>query len=400
MEDQYVGFPFDTRLDPDISDFDSSTDDEDNYQLEMTNAWILHDDTWAHIPYDYRTPENVPQPMKPQLLHQAHNGLSNLQLGHNHTICPVAMLWATRLLWSKMQPPEMAKDPQLSVFMMPPTGPEPWSQDRKIQNDFWHAESDEYRAKASVEICRGRIYIWPIFVVDDFGSDWVTLWWKQKEWSKEVAEADRHGCQGFVDCLAIIDPRLDSKWSSDAKPAASRFKERRDRIRLTLHEYLDDYGVYLGPEDSTLDKFIYIASMGDEENTSGERCYAAIKTLLNRLAEAYAVANDTKNKSKSDNTAYHATIESELSQITNPQDRVISPQLIRMEMTGLLAWSCLSHFDYNARIAIEHLPPGVKIPFQSTGGVELEYTPTDIGIRTEAKIAPPPPDTLTQLFQI
>jgi hypothetical protein len=255
-----------------------------NYGIRMDHGWTASDGTYEPVPLDKRHKRHVPYPSFINHSWRSMSGLSGLQLAHDAPISLCAMDTVCEHVW-KCLPAEVRQ----YLHMPPPNGPAWWSEDlgpyndmiKKMEQPIYHVVVDEdgtteYRFFADIK--KRPWIVWPIWVEDQWGSDWLTLIWH----SKPSDEAKASNVFGELVSYDIIDFRRDPTVGPDGKhhPLA----DRRERILERLEDLWTRAGMNF---EDAVDLRTGVCPMGLNEATSGERCFAAVKNLLNQR-ECYA----------------------------------------------------------------------------------------------------------------
>jgi hypothetical protein len=248
------------------------------YQIRMGHGWTVSDDTFDSIPLDKRRKRDVPYPTFVNHTFRSMNGLASLQLAHDAPINLCAMDIAVEHIWKCM--PEEART---YVYMTPPNGPALWGACEKSYTDMlekmgkkvYHItvneETQETQYRCYLDFKKRPWVIWPIWVEDQWGNDWVTLIWHSKATDEAGDRFDE------VVSYAIIDPRREPQADSSGKhrPISDRLERIRTRL-LDLWERADISG------QSAQELEILSSPMALNETSSGERCFAAVKELLDQ----------------------------------------------------------------------------------------------------------------------
>ncbi|RYP76306.1 hypothetical protein DL769_003646 [Monosporascus sp. CRB-8-3] len=376
----------------------------EDYQIRMGEGWTMSDQTYEQQPLKKRRKTDVPYPQLINHTFRSMNGLSTLQIAHNAPISLSALDIACEHLWKTLH-----SDVRAQICVPPPNGPSLWSGDQvDINRMYEKMELPEYRNKESKEYLfytqmKSRPWvIWPLWVEDDFGKDYVTvlLYSQRSDQSKKPAVFDQ------LVQYTIIDPRRASQATkrTDApadEPAKYGFpKARTDRLDAALKNFLTHAGYDLSrvPERQTPVNAAPGPAPAAQApaGTSGNVVGIMDDTLMDdapdsRDDDAYAAGNDARSNSNntvvsSSMTVTHcspmppgectsgercfATVKEILERIVqwhlrNPDDETrhrevfrhmrpwINPYQFRIEMTGISAWVTMATLDYRARIAVE-----------------------------------------------
>ncbi|KAI1474179.1 hypothetical protein F4774DRAFT_401586 [Daldinia eschscholtzii] len=304
-----------------------------DYKLRMASGWTVTDGTYPPVTEDRRTNRNVPYPSYIDEAYRATYGLSTLQLARDAPISLCAMDVATDHVL-KCAPPFIRSE----VNIYPPNGPALWSADESHQESIY--EQTERQKEKRGEDVYGEFKtkpwgLWPLWVEDQWGCDYVLLVW--------YADSSTTNPDFFnnVTMATIYDPRRDPV--ADAEGYHCPISQRRARLERQIRKFF----VRAGFET---DKLVfadgYCAPMPLDEATSGERCFASTKEILDCLISYYQDAADGNTQDLS-----HGFWN--LSQWVNPYQ-------YRIEMAGINAWVLMATFDYNARITVECIEPDFK----------------------------------------
>ena len=152
----------------------------------------------------------------------------------------------------------------------------------------------------------------------------------------------------------VIDPRragTATKIAGAAKDDPLKYDfphERTARLDAALRRFLTHAGYDLshvplrqkangtpmGPMTVT-----HCSPMPNNECSSGERCFATVKELLERI------------------TQWHLQEHQRPEEVFRPLRPWINPYQYRVEMAGICAWVLMATLDFEARIAVEIIPP-------------------------------------------
>ncbi|KAI2622331.1 hypothetical protein GGR54DRAFT_598126 [Hypoxylon sp. NC1633] len=308
----------------------------EDYHVRLGPGWILNDGTYDRVPQTSRRKRNVPHPAYVSTTFESMFGLNTLQLAHDAPIHPCAMDVAAKHVWQCLSSTDQAQ-----IEIAHPCLPDLWAADQATIDAVWEEMKapeflDEGQYFFYPELKQKRWVIWPIWVEDEWGKDWVLLAWYAQARPETPETFDQ------VRTYAIYDPRRDP--TVDSKGRHPLLTKRRDRISQRLRQFLERGGFNLS-----------IAQLSDamccpmplQEYTSGERCFAAIKQLSEHLAD------------------------SRLNGITDyifPNlSRRVFPYQYRVEMAGINAWVLMGAFDFNARIAVECIPAEANMEVVADG---------------------------------
>lgn len=333
-----------------------------NYEIRMGDSWIMSDNTYDRQPMNRRRKLDVPYPQMINHTYRAMNGLNSLQISHDAPVTlpalDVACDHAMKCLHDNVR---------CTILVAPPNGPSLWSGVQADIDQMYTLIADpKYRNRDTKEYLfysemkSVPWIIWPLWVEDDFGSDYVTV----ALYSESV---DREGQKPLFTQLlhyTIIDPRrarYGTKGSNepDGAPLRCDFPHTRTRrVELALRRFLRAAGYDLSlvpmrcPQtgNAVADPaagetvvspmtVVNCSPMPAEERTSGERCFATVKELLERIVvwwgqkprQPLCVFRDLRSW--------------------------INPYQFRIEMAGINAWILMATLDYDARICVEVIPP-------------------------------------------
>ncbi|KAI1652565.1 hypothetical protein F4813DRAFT_377641 [Daldinia decipiens] len=343
-----------------------------DYKLRMSSGWTISDGTYTSVPEDRKTKRNVPYPTYIHEAYRATFGLNTLQLARNAPITLCAMDVATDYLW-KCAPPFI----QSEVSIHPPNGPALWSQDESHQEAIYQ-ETERQTAKRGKDVYgvfKAKPWgIWPLWVEDQWGSDYVLLVWYADGTDASPDFFDT------VTMATLYDPRRYPLADKDGwhHPII----ERRERLEGQVQKFFKRAGF---DTSKLVFKEGHVSPMPLGETTSGERCFAAVKELLECIMNFYL---DIAQGAEQDfsNGFWN------LSQWVNPYQ-------YRVEMTGINAWVLMAAFDYNARIAVECVEPNIKTEVVVDGRRRL-ITPKNLAgspippnVSADNYLLPPSPES-------
>ncbi|OTA57404.1 hypothetical protein K449DRAFT_386303, partial [Hypoxylon sp. EC38] len=318
----------------------------DEYQIRVGSGWTLNDGTFQHIPQSLRRRRDTPYPTYMGDTYRAMTGLSTLQLGHNAPIHPCAMDVATAHLWRCLPPAVKSQ-----VKVVPPNGPELWSDDAEAvkamqtrMQDPQHLDKEtQSMFRTYVELKKKPWIIWPLWIEDRWGKDYALLVVYSDESTPNSKVYDR------VRRFALYDPRRDPRVSLDSKH--HEITERAQRIAKRVSTFLQDGG-YIMKNDSVKWQGVGLMSpMPLDETTSGERCFAAVKEILNWIVDIHISGRQ-----------YDPTFS-----LFPDLSKWVHPYQNRIEMAGINAWVLMATFDFNARIAVECTVPEEKTEVVADG---------------------------------
>ncbi|CAJ2499627.1 Uu.00g024800.m01.CDS01 [Anthostomella pinea] len=340
----------------------------EDYQLRMGPGWTVNDGTFDHVPENKRRKRDVPYPFFINHAYRAAHGLSTLQLHHDAPVSMCAMDIATDHTWKSL-PPELRR----CLLIPPPNGPGIWGDDAEARELLYakmalapYPDATRTEYKFYRDLKKKPWVIWPIWVEDQWGKDYVLIFW-YAETSEDTPE-DTPNVYNRLSRFTIIDPRRNPVAGADGKhqPLMAR------RIRIVNH--LRDFLARAGYDRAHTVEHTQILSipMAQNEASSGERCYAAIKVLNERLVD-WLRGEQTQARA-------WAVFEN-LPQWVNPYHQ-------RVEMTGINAWMVMASFDFNARIAIENVLPNVQTKLAVNGKHRI-IVPFDLaGTFTDTSLPP------------
>ncbi|KAI0390787.1 hypothetical protein F5Y17DRAFT_41968 [Xylariaceae sp. FL0594] len=317
--------------------------EQEEYTMRFDHGWTLNDSTFEPWPINKRRKRDVPNPRSTNIdtAHISMNSLSSLQLACNAPITAPAIQLCSRHVMDTW-PPEVRS----LVSMASPNGPGLWgTSDKTVADMFRQMEEGKNRERrfqvdpsTGVEMYvfyiwlkRRPFVIWPIYVEDEYGFDWVTVFW--------YAEPNDKGAFDKVVAYSIIDPRRDPLLGPDDKHHPVKTRKRRIRKRL-----FDIWARARMDTTKARDMGLLSPPIGLEEHDSGERCFAAIKDLGEQLLR------------------YHCTGRQYIpGQTFTHLSPWVCPYKERIEMSGIAAWSLMASFDFNARFSVEAIPAGQRI---------------------------------------
>ncbi|KAI1800341.1 hypothetical protein F4811DRAFT_539676 [Daldinia bambusicola] len=311
-----------------------------DYKLRMSSGWTVTDGTFQPVTEDRRSNRNVPYPSYIDQAYRATYGLSSLQLARDAPITLCAMDVATDHLWKCA--PDFVKS---EVNIYPPNGPALWSQDDSHQEAIFQQteQQTEQRGEDVYGEFKSKPWgIWPLWVEDEWGYDYVLLVWYADNSVEHPDYFDN------VLIATIYDPRREAQADDDGihYPISQRIAR--------LEGQITNFFVRAGFNTERL-LFVdgHCAPMPVGEATSGERCFAATKEVLSCILNYYLDAA-TGIEQEFANGLWN------LSQWVNPYE-------YRIEMAGINAWVLMATFDYNARIAVECVEPEFKADVVADG---------------------------------
>ncbi|KAI0411090.1 hypothetical protein F5X98DRAFT_64407 [Xylaria grammica] len=307
-----------------------------DFKVKMVNGWTFNDGTFDPVPENKKTRSDVPYPSYVHHAFRAREGLSSLQLSRNSPISQCALDIAVHHLWKCMP-----GDARRHLYLSSPNGPALWGPDEtalqeiytKMDNPAYHIptepDSEDKQYQLYVEIKKRPWVIWPLWVEDEWGSDWITVIWYSESTSEKPDRFDQ------VVFYSIIDPRRTSTADSNGRHGAipGRLNRIADRLSAIWKKACMT-------ENNIKFKFVYSSPMPSDEATSGERAFAAIKFLINQVIDWCASGKQF---------SLHTTI--------TDQPRWVNPYQQRVEMAGINAWILMASSDFNARVTVEAMLP-------------------------------------------
>ncbi|KAI1137322.1 hypothetical protein F5Y05DRAFT_85954 [Hypoxylon sp. FL0543] len=306
----------------------------EDYEIRVGPGWTLNDGTYDHIPQSRRRKRDTPYPTYVNEVHRAMTGLSSLQIAHNAPIHPCAMDVATAHLWRCLPPIVKAR-----VTVIPPNGPDLWSESdelhesmsRNLKEPAYLDQETQSTYKQLVELKKKPWSVWPLWIEDRWGKDYVLAVWYAEESRPSTGVYDR------VTRLSVYDPRRSPVPDYDSKH--HEITDRIVRIRGRLERFLASGGIQM-VDGAAQD--VFMSPMLLDEATSGERCFAAVKEILGFIVNVEIGADGFEG------------------QWLPNLSRWVNPYQYRVEMAGINAWLVMASFDFNARITVEAVMPEVK----------------------------------------
>ncbi|KAJ2979457.1 hypothetical protein NUW58_g7193 [Xylaria curta] len=347
------------------------------YALRMHHGWTVGDGTFEPIPQDKRRKRDVPYPSYVNHTFRSRSGLSSLQVSRNAPIKPAALDIACDHLW-KCMPGEVRE--HLSI--VPPNGPDLWGANEdnltamyaKMARKVYHVpvrktpEKSEYRLYFDLKL-RPWI-IWPIWVEDEWGSDWITVL------SFSQAPKEEPGLYNQILAYAIIDARRSP--TPDATGRHPPIKNRLERIRRRLFDLWGRAGCRL--EHARVLE-VFCSPMPLDESSSGERCFFVVKSLINQSSHiGTGQWQDLIDWFTNGRKFNHDTTITSIQQWINPYQQ-------RVEMTGINAWILMASMDYDARISVEAILPNTRTEIALNGKKKYVYNYDLAGPYDEPPIA-------------
>ncbi|KAI1206956.1 uncharacterized protein F4807DRAFT_436481 [Annulohypoxylon truncatum] len=311
---------------------------QEDYEMRVGPGWTLSDGTYEHVPQSKRRKRDVPYPAYVDLAHESMFGLSSLQLGYNAPITHCAMDIATEHVWKCLP-----KGVQELIEVAPPNGPELWSNNARDVDEMYQRMREDSALKNQSTykyyslLKRKPWTVWPIWVEDDYGFDWVVIVWYSEESQASSGVYDR------VRTYEVYDPRRDMGHPEGAQDGKKRdiIQDRSERIRDRWLDFLSKGGF---DTRNVRRSSARMCPMVSDDYTSGERCFAAVKDILGSIRDNYI-----------DGVTFNPDRDSLPS-----LSRWVNPYGSRIEMAGINAWVLMSTFSYNARIVVECIEPEMK----------------------------------------
>ncbi|KAI0400092.1 hypothetical protein F4802DRAFT_586461 [Xylaria palmicola] len=304
--------------------------------LRMSHGWTVTDGTFDPVPQDKRRKQDVPFPSYVNHTFRSRSALSSLQVCRDAPVKAPALDIACDHLWKSM-PDEVRR----YVHVPPPNGPDLWSTNEeqrksmyeKMDEKTYHLPVDrmtgetEYRLYSDVK--KRPWIIWPIWVEDQWGSDWITVIWYSEPLDGQSALFDQ------LLSYAIIDPRRSPMPDSSGRHPPIRGRLERVRQRLFDFWSRSNFNVQHARVME-----VFCSPMPLYETSSGERCFHVVKSLISQIIDWFTSGMNFD----------HSTTITSMPQWVNPFQ-------IRVEMTGINAWVLMASLDYDARITVESILP-------------------------------------------
>ncbi|KAI0538703.1 hypothetical protein GGR58DRAFT_512842 [Xylaria digitata] len=312
----------------------------------MVNSWTVADGTFDPIPQDRRQKSDVPYPSFIQHAYRARAGLSSLQLSRDAPISLSALDIAVQHLW-KCMPGEARR----YVYVAPPQGPSLWGpNEQAVEAMYKKMENKAYNcpvSKGSKET-ENQFYhdiqmrpwvIWPLWVEDEWGSDYVSVIWYSESNPKSLDRFDQ------LKWYTIIDPRRSAVADADGRHRP--IHARMVRLANRLGTFWTRAGFNISKIETRL---VLCSPMPLDEASSGERAFSAIKTIIRQIIDWHVEGMKF---------CKIGTIKD--------QSKWVSPFQERIEMTGINAWVLMASMDYNARITVEAMQPNTVVEVAANG---------------------------------
>ncbi|KAI1086785.1 hypothetical protein F5B19DRAFT_110533 [Rostrohypoxylon terebratum] len=326
-----------------------------NYEMRVGPGWTLNDGTYTHVPQTRRYKRDVPRPLYVDLAHEAMYALSSLQVAHNAPITMCALDIAVEHLW-RCLPEEV----QHIIDIEPPNGPELWSEDEEAVRDMYEKMKDDADTFYQ-DMKKKQWVVWPIYVEDEFGADWLVIFWYAQESKPGSGVFDRIRMTEIYDARRDTSPRQTPSGPKHDVPIP-----RRKRVGRRFEELVSAGGYDLSGNSN---RNARISPMEIDEHTSGERCYHAVKEIFQWIVNRhFADPFDVET------------------QIFPSLSRWVNPYQSRIEMAGINAWILMATFDFNARIVVECMEPGLRRDV-IVGGEERLVEPKELAGPSEEPLA-------------
>ncbi|KAI1440518.1 hypothetical protein F5Y02DRAFT_343565 [Annulohypoxylon stygium] len=302
-----------------------------NYEMRVGPGWTLNDGTFTHIPQTRRYKRDVPRPSFVHHAHEAMYALTSLQVAHNAPITLCAMDIAVEHVW-RCLPREVKK----LIKIIPPNGPELWSENEQAVQDMYQKMSENPNTLLQ-DTKKNPWVVWPIYLEDEFGHDWLVILWYAEESQPNSGVYDR------IRTCEIFDARRDNDnpRDFDGERRCTVPGSRKERVGQRFTDFVKQGGYNVDEMNSS---HAMMAPMEYDEHTSGERCFAAVKDILDLILSMHI---DGRTYNPANNWFPSLS-------------RWVNPYQFRIEMTGINAWWLMGSFDYNARIVVECMEPGLR----------------------------------------
>ncbi|KAI5917903.1 hypothetical protein F4810DRAFT_704563 [Camillea tinctor] len=312
----------------------------------MGPGWTVSDGVWEHVPQNKRRKRDVPYPKYINYTYRAMSGLSSLQIAADAPISMTALDTSCDHTW-KCLPKEIRQQ----LIIPPPNGPALWSLKDAVRADMYqkmslqiYSDSTAKRYRFYEDLMKKQWVVWPIWVEDEWGMDYVTICWHA------LATAGAPKSFSRIAGFAIIDPRRHPNPNLKGKHIT--LNARSTRIEEQLRRFL----VNGGYDVANMVRYdVRCSPMRIGEASSGERCFANVKELCSNICDWY-----------------YGGMNDERIVFTN-LSRWVQPFQQRVEMTGINAWVLMASFEYNARLAVEALMPGERTEVTANGAKRLVY---------------------------
>ncbi|KAI0466261.1 hypothetical protein F4859DRAFT_331143 [Xylaria cf. heliscus] len=336
------------------------------YNLRMSHGWTVTDGTFDPIPQDKRRKRDVPYPSYVQHTYRTRCALSSLQIARNAPIQPTALDTAFDHLW-KCMPGEARRFLHISS----PIGPVLWGDDEAAKDAMyqemektkyhvpWKKGSNKKMYRFFADITKRPWVILPLWVEDQWGSDWIIVVWFSQPVSTEPDYFNQ------MTAYAIFDSRRSP--TPDTSGRHPPIQERLERIRYRLYEFWGKAGFNL--DDARIME-VFSSPMPLTEATSGERSFAIVKCLVNQIIDWFTSGMEFDPDTTIKN----------MPQWVNPFQQ-------RVELTGINAWTLMASLDYNARISVEALLPNTRTEVAVDGKKKFIYNYDLAGPYNEPPIA-------------
>ncbi|KAI1736094.1 hypothetical protein F4680DRAFT_461365 [Xylaria scruposa] len=318
----------------------------------MSHGWTVTDGTYDPIPQDKRRKRDVPYPSYVNHTFRTRSALSSLQISRNAPIKAAALDIALDHLWKCM--PQAVRR---YLLIASPNGPDLWSADEAAKDAMYKTMEDKdyhlpvYQGSSEMnyrffaDITKRPWVILPIWVEDEWGSDWIIVIW----FSQSLPEQPDYYNQ--LISYGIIDSRRSP--TPDASGRHPPIQARLERVRYRLYEFWGKAGFNW---DNASIMEVFSSPMPPDEATSGERSFAIVKSLISQIIDWFTTGMEFDPLT---------TIKS-MPQWVNPYQH-------RVELTGINAWVLMASLDYNARITVEALLPNTRTEVAADGKKKFIY---------------------------
>ncbi|KAH8160373.1 hypothetical protein CIB48_g7880 [Xylaria polymorpha] len=307
--------------DPDI--YVKQPDVIPEYTLRMSHGWTITDGTWDPIPQDQEGVNETFPTRATSTIPSARGVLSRASRS-------LATLLSYRPPWTSRSTTygSACRERSADICTLPPRLAQPCGVPMKPQEKPY--------------LTKRPWVIMPIWVEDEWGSDWVVIVWFSQA-IEPVDYFDRIISYGIFDSRRSPDP--------DDNGRHPPIQERQEAIRHGLHE-LWRIGGFNADEATIME--VFSSPMPLDEATSGERSFAIVKGLI------------------SQNWYTSGLLFSRVSTIKS-MPQWVNPYQQRVELAGINAWTLMASLDYNARITVETVLPNVRTEVAADGEKRFIY---------------------------
>lgn len=248
------------------------------FTLRMSHGWTVGDGTFEPVPQDKRRRRDVPYPSFVSHSYRSRSALTSLQLSHDAPVSLCALDIASQHLW-KCMPGEARR----YLYISSPNGPALWGGNdesktaamyEKMDDKIYHlpvSGTGETDYRHYTDLKRRPWVIWPLWIEDEWGCDFVTVIWHSQH------DADDADLFNQLVSYAIIDPRRSREPGENQRHQP--IKDRLARIQGRLIDLWREAGFNV---KNAKPLNVYCTPMPFTEATSGERCFAVIKELINQ----------------------------------------------------------------------------------------------------------------------